>query len=435
MDAQTGKLAQPLVDARQRPRPSRSTRPTTTRPARRTNLDVAPRATRSRAPSTPTSSTRSSPPVSRTGSSRTSSTATPTTATAPPGSRSTTTRPSRAPTPTGTASPPTTAPASPSDDVVAHEWGHAYTEYTSGLIYQWQSGALNESYSDVWGETLDLINNRDDAGEGDVTSKRPDGLCSLVHPRCRRLLDRPRRQRRYLRGRAGGVRSDHHRGRCSPTTSSWPRTPPTGRSVDDRRLHAVHQRRRPSTGNFAYIDRGTCTFQVKVDQRRRPPARPGSSSAPTRRAPLIVDVGRRRTIPGLMITQAKGTEIKAAAAAGPSHGDHAGHRQHARRRTPTAGWSSEKSTAFGGAIRDMWNPNCYGDAGKVSDVQYVCDTDDGGGVHSNSGVAEPHLRADGRRWHVQRPDDPGARPHQGRAHPVAGAEHLRDAGDRVPRAR
>jgi len=66
-----------------------------------------------------------------------------------------------------------------SDDVVAHEWGHAYTEYTSGLIYQWQSGALNESYSDVWGETLDLINNRDDEGEGDVTSKRADGLCSL----------------------------------------------------------------------------------------------------------------------------------------------------------------------------------------------------------------------------------------------------------------
>ncbi|MDO9456551.1 M4 family metallopeptidase, partial [Nocardioides sp.] len=45
-----------------------------------------------------------------------------------------------------------------SDDVVAHEWGHAYTEYTSGLIYQYQSGALNESYSDVWGETLDLVN-------------------------------------------------------------------------------------------------------------------------------------------------------------------------------------------------------------------------------------------------------------------------------------
>ncbi|KEY18797.1 M4 family metallopeptidase [Kaistella antarctica] len=52
-----------------------------------------------------------------------------------------------------------------SDDVVAHEWGHAYTEYTSGLIYQYQSGALNESYSDVWGETIDLMNGYDDEGE------------------------------------------------------------------------------------------------------------------------------------------------------------------------------------------------------------------------------------------------------------------------------
>ena len=51
------------------------------------------------------------------------------------------------------------------DDVVAHEWGHAYTEYTSGLIYRWQSGALNESFSDVWGETVDQLNNYEDAGE------------------------------------------------------------------------------------------------------------------------------------------------------------------------------------------------------------------------------------------------------------------------------
>ncbi|MGK0388564.1 MAG: bacillolysin [Maribacter sp.] len=52
-----------------------------------------------------------------------------------------------------------------SDDVVAHEWGHAYTEYTSDLIYAWQSGALNEAYSDIWGETIDLINNYDDYDE------------------------------------------------------------------------------------------------------------------------------------------------------------------------------------------------------------------------------------------------------------------------------
>ena len=52
-----------------------------------------------------------------------------------------------------------------SDDVVAHEWGHAYTDYTSDLIYAWQSGALNEAYSDIWGETIDLINNYDDFDE------------------------------------------------------------------------------------------------------------------------------------------------------------------------------------------------------------------------------------------------------------------------------
>ncbi|KQR94674.1 bacillolysin [Chryseobacterium sp. Leaf180] len=51
------------------------------------------------------------------------------------------------------------------DDVVAHEWGHAYTSYTSKLLYQYQSGALNESYSDVWGETIDLLNNYQDTGE------------------------------------------------------------------------------------------------------------------------------------------------------------------------------------------------------------------------------------------------------------------------------
>jgi len=52
-----------------------------------------------------------------------------------------------------------------SDDVVAHEWGHAYTGSTSNLIYAYESGALNEAYSDIWGETIDLLNNYEDAEE------------------------------------------------------------------------------------------------------------------------------------------------------------------------------------------------------------------------------------------------------------------------------
>lgn len=61
------------------------------------------------------------------------------------------------------------------DDVVSHEWGHAYTEYTHGLIYAYQSGALNESYSDIFGETHDLINGVDAEGGGNNAQPMPDG--------------------------------------------------------------------------------------------------------------------------------------------------------------------------------------------------------------------------------------------------------------------
>lgn len=54
------------------------------------------------------------------------------------------------------------------DDVVGHELTHGVTEYTAGLIYQNQSGQLNESYSDVMGELIDLYN-------GDAAFPGPPG--------------------------------------------------------------------------------------------------------------------------------------------------------------------------------------------------------------------------------------------------------------------
>ena len=114
------------------------------------------------------------------------------------------------------------------DDVIAHEWGHAYTQYTSGLIYAYQSGAINESYSDIWGETVDLLNNYQDDDDNQAL-----------------------------------------RTACN--------------SSDRWRI-------------------------------------------------------------------------------------------------------GEDATAFGGAIRDMWNPPCNGDPGKVTDGQFKCGEGDSGGVHSNSGI-------------------------------------------------
>ncbi|TCP57637.1 thermolysin [Tumebacillus sp. BK434] len=40
-------------------------------------------------------------------------------------------------------------------DVIAHELTHGVTEYTSGLVYQNQSGALNESWSDAMGAVIE----------------------------------------------------------------------------------------------------------------------------------------------------------------------------------------------------------------------------------------------------------------------------------------
>ncbi|MBI5351844.1 MAG: M4 family metallopeptidase [Chloroflexi bacterium] len=44
------------------------------------------------------------------------------------------------------------------DDVVAHELTHGVTDYESNLFYYYQSGAINESFSDVWGEYYDQSN-------------------------------------------------------------------------------------------------------------------------------------------------------------------------------------------------------------------------------------------------------------------------------------
>jgi len=54
------------------------------------------------------------------------------------------------------------------DDVIAHEWGHALTDFAGNLVYQNQPGQLNEAFSDIWGELIDLYN-------GDASLPGPPG--------------------------------------------------------------------------------------------------------------------------------------------------------------------------------------------------------------------------------------------------------------------
>jgi len=80
-------------------------------------------------------------------------------------------------------------------DVVAHELSHAVTEFTSSLIYRNESGALNESFSDIMGTGAEYYvrsTGRSDRtadyliGEDIVTPARPGaltGIRSMSDPR------------------------------------------------------------------------------------------------------------------------------------------------------------------------------------------------------------------------------------------------------------
>ena len=58
----------------------------------------------------------------------------------------------------------TSSTASPSSvDVIGHELTHGVTQYTADLTYHGQSGALNESVSDVFGSLVKQYAPRPDA--------------------------------------------------------------------------------------------------------------------------------------------------------------------------------------------------------------------------------------------------------------------------------
>ena len=73
-------------------------------------------------------------------------------------------------------------------DVVAHELSHGVTDYSSGLIYRNESGALNESFSDIIGTSVEFF--FQPAGNGPLKADyllgedvvRPGGLRSMSDP-------------------------------------------------------------------------------------------------------------------------------------------------------------------------------------------------------------------------------------------------------------
>ncbi len=268
-----------------------------------------------------------------------------------------------------------------SDDVVSHEWGHAYTEYTSGLIYQYQSGALNESYSDVWGETLDLVNGREDEGET-FDTKRPDGECDpTASPTLEVNILAPEAQAGPCKAAAASF-GDGYTTETVTTDVLVATDPSDGAGASTTDGCSPFTNAADIDGMYAYVDRGSCAFQTKVDNAEAAGATGIVIGNNVDGVPFAV--AGSADISGIMVSRPDGVRFKAA---GTSTIEITA--EDISERTDSTRWLvGEKSHAFGGAIRDMWTPTCYGDPGKVSDAEYNCDPNftDNGGVHGNSGV-------------------------------------------------
>ncbi|HEX8651270.1 MAG TPA: M4 family metallopeptidase [Pyrinomonadaceae bacterium] len=287
-------------------------------------------------------------------------------------------------------------PGLTTDDVTAHEWSHAYTQYTHDLIYAHQPGALNEAYSDIHGETVDLINNRMTDSPGGL--RQADAAdCSefMPYPPVVQVNSPANIANTYPSGRAvfgpdltvAGLTSDIVR-----ATDDANATGPTTLDGCTAFTNAA-----AVAGKIALVDRGTCGFKLKAYNAQQAGAIGViigniASSANTNVTMADDPTVPAITIPAGQLKYADANLIRNELAVpntvnvtlkrnAPANVDH------------SLRWmlGEDDTGQLPGALRDMWKPTCLGNPGKVSDSQYTCAAvagsgNDQGGVHNNSGV-------------------------------------------------
>jgi Zn-dependent metalloprotease len=283
------------------------------------------------------------------------------------------------------------------DDVVAHEWTHAYTEYTHGLIYAWQPGALNESYSDIFGEAVDLTNGRQTDSPG---AARADNFCSTFSavPHVLTVNSPAAIAGNYTAGRAAfgpPLTSTGLTGDVVLANDGVGAGVPPAESTTDGCCagpsFVCAENSWPNAaeiaGKIALVDRGTCGFVIKVKNAQLQGAAGvivANHSVGGNGILTMAGVDPTVTVPSIFIGFANANTVKGQL---PAPGVNATLRSNAPGLNDSYRWLvAEDSAAFGGAIRDMWSPTCLGSPGKVTDTEYQCGTGDGGGVHTNSGV-------------------------------------------------
>ncbi len=265
------------------------------------------------------------------------------------------------------------------DDIAAHEWAHAYTQHTAGLLYQWQSGAINEGLSDIWGETVDLISTIPHEAPTPRRSS-DDELCSTtggypfvnvtmtapVEAECLAVVanqDAPELPAGEITVVVGRDEDGTQRG-CSPLVNAdevagnWVLLDQVLPNEDPVCRHDVQERHAIEAGAVGFISGTHPEIHYPFPMDRHDFTLPS----------FRIDTGSRDAI----TETGWGTLVLDPWRKAP-HTD------------PSGRWVIAEDTSAP-AARDMWHPTCYGDPGKVSDEEYRCTEADNGGVHHNSGV-------------------------------------------------
>lgn len=311
-------------------------------------------------------------------------------------------------------------------DVIGHEWAHDYTsaltsifglawDSLTALQYEAQSGALNESYSDIFG----MIVQHEARGEPDA--RVSDGQCSTNSTPLDWHTYEPAYKWKYTEAPAAGILVA--RGEFDNGNNIVERSMPARINEDmgfDGRLYGAElvipndgisdtddlcEPLGPGSlaGKVALVRSDNCPASVKMLY-----ARDAGAIGVLLYTPDLDDIDRLyrggffadeiTDIPGMMIPRQEANPILKALAKGPVEVDFTLHPEiEARYTEDFDDWlvgvdDGPIVGGLGGAIRDMWDPTCNGHPGKVS--EYVClDRDrDYGGVHVNSGVTN-HMAA------------------------------------------
>ncbi|HEX9019094.1 MAG TPA: M4 family metallopeptidase [Anaerolineaceae bacterium] len=274
------------------------------------------------------------------------------------------------------------------DDVIAHEWSHAYTEYTQNLVYMYQPGALNEAYSDIFGEIVDRLNG---LGTDTPDTARTPGVCALDTTKDMELdITAPAGLAQRVTYVGTGLMGPRA---LNPVSGSLARAIDGVGVIDDAcepLSGAV------LAGKVALVQRsGNCTLATQIINAQHAAATAvvlyNAASYGERVGNFYSSAYEPVTIPSVLIGNQMGAALVNAVNAGSASVTlkmYTGVPDTAQGQDSVRWVLGEDATALGGAIRDMWEPTCFGDPGKVSDPQYACNTDsqDNGGVHTNSGV-------------------------------------------------